>query len=617
MEYNPLQYAQAKNQAVSQGAAAIAGTVEALPEAYKNDKTTSDDKAENESLYKKASADFKSIGVEIRPPKEFEKPAEYKAYVTGRAQEHLFEADGKTLKGDVLKKLGVYSHPSVQEALLKNKIFQQQTGQPGQSDPSVSNVPGAWPASSQDPLSRSAGGGMVASPIPMSNAISSPVSASQPQAGAGGGAPAPQQPGPAPIATQAPQGAPVSAPPVQVASSAQASDAGVAPMASAPSAGTPATPVSSGQAPGPDGAYSGMIKMHDDRIAQYSAQKEEARKMLGFGLSLDGYNKTVNDADKAIDGLLKDRTELAKASMAIQGSADIKTSIQESKAKQKMADDLFDYQMKPGAELLDDKGNVTHPSGPELREHPERYHMKPIAQRPSGAGGLGSNSLAINLGMIKSAAKAVVAGQLSSKEAEERYSKFAGGTGQAILQNEILTLDPNFDFNASISSASAKKNLITNEGKIQDIKVNFANSAKKIFPPKLSTGEYDLSGDNFSPQNATELALACARLASPTGQIAQSTTEEMQQKTGKETLARLFGFLGWNLEGTTQANLRRIELFINREGALAQQQRNIYAKGGMVNFLNNSEGAPTVDRSVVPVGNSGTTISKSGKVYTY
>jgi hypothetical protein len=181
----------------------------------------------------------------------------------------------------------------------------------------------------------------------------------------------------------------------------------------------------------------------------------------------------------------------------------------------------------------------------------------------------------------------------SKAEAVMKYSTVHRGSWQSISTMLPLALKAEIEKRYKMSEAgalggtsprtigpSATKAAVTQSIKLQDTKIASANAAMQILHRDPATGKFTVP----TPQQATELALACARLVSPTGQVAENLVNELQQKTLMENISRAVAFFGGKTAGTTQQNLENIEAFINREGALAEKQRNTMAGGQLIHF---------------------------------
>ena len=147
-----------------------------------------------------------------------------------------------------------------------------------------------------------------------------------------------------------------------------------------------------------------------------------------------------------------------------------------------------------------------------------------------------------------------------------------------------------------IQAGQARQNALTATAHVQQLKVDAANSAMQILH-KDEIGKFVQP----TPQQATELAMACVCLISPSGVIAQQQVEEIQQKTLKEGLSRALAWIGVpgiKLGGTTQQNLENIERLIVREGKLAESQRDKATSGELTKFSGESGmDLPTTDKS--------------------
>ena len=309
-----------------------------------------------------------------------------------------------------------------------------------------------------------------------------------------------------------------------------------------------------------------------------SAQYEKDQRSIidaGVGSGSISGTKAFEMHSALTDQLLKNtQADISKQKL----EAD-KQKLEDDKKKKDQFDKLMAWK-NVGGKIGDINGNEVKAINPEdMMENSWKYRA--IGEKPVSHGGVGAGNN-INPVDLDNISKAVIVGQIGFKDAVERYSKYAGGTGQAQITAKILTLDKDFDFNRSIASASAKRSVITKEANLQALKVDAANSLFKIFPPKLADGTYDEK--HLTPQMATEMAIAAARLVSPTGQIAENLVHELKQNTAQENISRVMGFFGVQDGGTTQLNLQNIEGFARREGQLAKKARDTYLSGSTMDL---------------------------------
>lgn len=159
----------------------------------------------------------------------------------------------------------------------------------------------------------------------------------------------------------------------------------------------------------------------------------------------------------------------------------------------------------------------------------------------------------------------------------DKYIKAAAKkTGATTTASQMAQTTPEIQGRKAVGSG------LMQTAKTQQNKVAAANAAMIALPDKDENGLYKV--DEITPQIATELAMAQARLISPTGQISENQVQELKQGTLDEKLARAAGFFGYSLPGTTQLNLANIEKMIKREGALAQKQSETIAQGKQIEF---------------------------------
>lgn len=163
------------------------------------------------------------------------------------------------------------------------------------------------------------------------------------------------------------------------------------------------------------------------------------------------------------------------------------------------------------------------------------------------------------------------------------YSLSEEGIGKAANRSAAMSgASKRATLASDIQSSEANRTAIQTSVKVQQQKVDAANAAMVAMPKKDPNGNYDMT--HMTPQVATELAMAAARLVSPTGQIAEGLVKELKQNTLDENISRSLAFLGLKSAGTTQQNLKNIENFIIREGTQAEQTRNNALKGKVTDF---------------------------------
>jgi hypothetical protein len=154
------------------------------------------------------------------------------------------------------------------------------------------------------------------------------------------------------------------------------------------------------------------------------------------------------------------------------------------------------------------------------------------------------------------------------------FSKTAGQR-KAILEKAI-EINPDYSPSNQMLGYGAM-NASKSNAKLQDMKVGQAKDLQLLLDKYKdpTTGEYK----NIPPQFVTELAMGAARLISPTGQVAQGITKELQQATAQEKIARTLGFFGIQSTGSTQQNLQNLRDMFERQGSMAQHIRDTYYSG--------------------------------------
>jgi hypothetical protein len=150
-----------------------------------------------------------------------------------------------------------------------------------------------------------------------------------------------------------------------------------------------------------------------------------------------------------------------------------------------------------------------------------------------------------------------------------------------------------------ITTKKTKQVAIQTAVKVQQLKVDAANAALVALPPKDKTGKYDTT--HLTPQVAYELAMACAKLVSPQGTVAQNTAEELYQRTITGDMSKALAYLsipGVKVAGTTEQNIANIENFIRREGGLAESNRTKLLKGELPELSKETGGGAESDYTV-------------------
>jgi hypothetical protein len=185
-------------------------------------------------------------------------------------------------------------------------------------------------------------------------------------------------------------------------------------------------------------------------------------------------------------------------------------------------------------------------------------------------------------------AKKLASGEINFSQAISIYPSF-GQKGQK-RENIIATamkINPSFAPSSQMIAFVSQRAAGSKDAGVQQQKVAAANSIQTILnSAKGADGEFVDDAKTITSQFATELAMGAARLISPNGQIAESLVNELSQKTAKEKFSRVMGWLGIQEAGTTKLNLQNIQHFVDREGSLAQRQRDIEFSGhpGRIQF---------------------------------
>lgn len=154
-------------------------------------------------------------------------------------------------------------------------------------------------------------------------------------------------------------------------------------------------------------------------------------------------------------------------------------------------------------------------------------------------------------------------------------------------QKQGIPLDP------LVLGYSAEKTAMGNV-KIVDQKVQNAISAQVLldasFDPK--SGEY-----RVAPSQHAELAIATARMLSPTGVVSDDRVHELRQVTAREGLSKALIYAGADpaeVGGSTQSVINMFAKLIKREGAAAEQMRKNYASGQFSNLSSFTNNAKTI-----------------------
>ena len=199
--------------------------------------------------------------------------------------------------------------------------------------------------------------------------------------------------------------------------------------------------------------------------------------------------------------------------------------------------------------------------------------------------------------------------------------QFSKDQAQGILDN-LKKGDVSGYVNADARTKSAVANLAS-EQKVELDPLVLGYNAKKtalgnvrIMEQKISTGNlartlidtsYDPKTGNYNvaPSNHQELAIAVARLLSPSGQIAENMVNELKASTGREAMSRVGIYFGMDpkaLGGPTQSVVNLFATTIRRETQKAQQMRDQYLQGNVADF---GQGETPMTQNPIPGMNQG------------
>lgn len=175
-------------------------------------------------------------------------------------------------------------------------------------------------------------------------------------------------------------------------------------------------------------------------------------------------------------------------------------------------------------------------------------------------------------------------GMISEQEMNQKIPGFnkAAGPMRLAFEELAVNINPNFNPLQYGTRRKSEQSAGAQDAKIQQQKVASANSLQVLLQTVKNpqTGEFDETKmNNITPQFATELAMGCAKLISPNGVVSEGLTQELSQGTVDEIIARTLGYVGLQHAGTTLQNIKNIQHFVEREGTLAQKQRDIEFSG--------------------------------------
>ena len=203
---------------------------------------------------------------------------------------------------------------------------------------------------------------------------------------------------------------------------------------------------------------------------------------------------------------------------------------------------------------------------------PEGTEYKGGKLQTKGAGGTGGVGSTItfaekNAPSIAAAYKSGDYGILDRVDARTRSA-----TTRMLAEEGVNITEPTLGYKAKQSTMG--------NAKIMDQKVNAGISAQTLLDSSYDpqSGQYKVP-----PSMHTELALAVARLISPTGVVAQELVDELRQKTAQEGLAGAAIFLGFDpkeVGGSTQSVINLFAKTIDREASVAEDMRDKYLSSG-------------------------------------
>jgi hypothetical protein len=206
---------------------------------------------------------------------------------------------------------------------------------------------------------------------------------------------------------------------------------------------------------------------------------------------------------------------------------------------------------------------------------------------------------------LKEFIKLYSTGNMNETEAMQHMPGFGGAKigdiRMAMTAAALETNRPQYDESGNVISGfspkkfaisrNSEKSATSTDARLQDQKVTTANSAMVLINHVVDPKTGKISNmKSITPQFASELALNAARLVSPNGQVGVELMREFKQGTLQENVSRTLGFFGLTDAGTTEANIKNIKAFVEREGKLAQQTRNLYYSGEGKNVEFNSSG---------------------------
>lgn len=229
--------------------------------------------------------------------------------------------------------------------------------------------------------------------------------------------------------------------------------------------------------------------------------------------------------------------------------------------------------------------------------------LTPVAKIGKGSKIIKQPTGALSNKDLESAAQLLASG----KEAPGQISGFSKQRQQII--NRAIEINPNFDPQKAELSFKAGSSEMSN-AKILGQKVNQANTLMATI-----NGNYDSKTDTFNipPSQHTEIAMGLAKLISPTGQVSENLTNQLQQGTLHQKLASVAIYFGADpsiTSGPTQSLIKFLQKQVDIQGQSSQGMLDTYNKGSSPSYLPIRKVQPSTQQS----GNNGQT--STGLTYT-
>lgn len=164
----------------------------------------------------------------------------------------------------------------------------------------------------------------------------------------------------------------------------------------------------------------------------------------------------------------------------------------------------------------------------------------------------------------------------SGKEAPGQISGFSKQRQQII--DRAMEINPNFNPQTSELAFKAGSSEMSN-AKVIGQKVNQANILMATI-----NGNYDPKTDTFNipPSQHTEIAMGLAKLISPTGQVSENLTNQLQQGTLHQKLASVAIYFGADpsvTSGPTQSLIKFLQKQVDIQGQASQGMLDTYNQG--------------------------------------